>query len=167
MVIYLWENEYLTARLSQWVKYVLMHTASLGRRDGLISALVTTSSPSLLGEGLMWWRVLRSAHLAVPNDAVRIFSYKNLSETADLTIRLVVEANSVSVIIPWIWKDVSATLWSGRYSLPYPRRQRLLYKYLPSLNVAFDMEGCICHFGKWQIHPSISKATHYIRDISF
>ena len=24
---------------------------------------------------------------------------------------------------PWIWKGVSATLWSGRYTLSYPRRR--------------------------------------------
>ena len=74
-----------------------MHTASLGRQDGLISAQVST------------------AHIAVPDDAVYIFSYEYLSETAtsnlavkcidesarwaDLTIRLVVKANSISAII--------------------------------------------------------------------
>ena len=62
--------------------------------------------PVPLWEGFMWWRVLRWAHLAVPNDAVCIFSYEYPSETAtinwevkrfgetarwaDLTIRLVV-----------------------------------------------------------------------------
>ena len=30
---------------------------------------------------------------------------------------------------PWIWKGVSATLQSGRYTLSYPRRQNVLRKY--------------------------------------
>ena len=38
--------------------------------------------PEPLGEGLMLWQVLGSAHLAIPNDAVCIFSYEYLSETA-------------------------------------------------------------------------------------
>ena len=38
--------------------YEKMHTSSLVRRDGLISALVTTS--------MMWWLVLRWAHLTFP-----------------------------------------------------------------------------------------------------
>ena len=27
--------------------------------------------------------------------------------------------------------------------------------------VPLDMEGCICHFVKWQIHSFISKGTNY------
>ena len=95
-----------TRLLRNWPSTEYMRT-SLGRRDGLISAQVTT------------WRVLRSAHPAVPNDAVCIFSCEYLSETAksnwavkriylsigesarwaDLTIRLVVKANSRSARI--------------------------------------------------------------------
>ena len=60
----------------------------------------------------MWWRVLRSTHVAVPNDVVCIFSYEYPSEKAksnwvvkriggsarwaDFIIRLVVKINSMS-----------------------------------------------------------------------
>ena len=89
-----------------------MHTASLGRRNGLISAQINHIKPEPLRKGLMWWRVLRSAHLAVPNDVVCIFSYEYPSEKAksnwvvkrigesarwaDLIIRLVVKINIMS-----------------------------------------------------------------------
>ena len=39
-------------------------------------------SPSPKDSCLMWWLVLRSAHLAVPSDVGCIFSYEYLSETA-------------------------------------------------------------------------------------
>ena len=29
------------------------------------------------------------------------------------------------------------------------------------LIVSLDMKGCVCHFAKWQTHPSISKGTLY------
>ena len=32
--------------------------------------------------------------------------------------------------------------------------------------VPLDMKGCICHFTKWQIHPSISKGTIYVNPIT-
>ena len=56
------DHRLLSPALDQhWTNIGLMyrfcrHTTSLGRRDGLIT----------LGEGLMWWRVLRWAHLDVP-----------------------------------------------------------------------------------------------------
>ena len=78
--------------------------------------------PEPLGEGLMWWLVLRWAHLAVPNDVVCIFSFEYLSKTAksnwlverigesvrwaDLTIRLIVKANIMSVR----WGDLTIRL---------------------------------------------------------
>ena len=66
-----------------------MHTASLGRRDRLISAY--HSSPHLKSpqqarafrRGLVVATTqLRSAHLAVPNDAVCFFSYEYPFEMA-------------------------------------------------------------------------------------
>ena len=91
--------------MRQRTRLLYMHTASLGKPDGFILAQFT----------LMWWRVLRSVYLAVPTDALCIFSYKYLSETvksnwsvkrmgqsarwADLTIRLIVKANSMSARI--------------------------------------------------------------------
>ena len=93
----------------KWKYYIIRH------RWKARWAYLSTShhiKPGPLGEGLMWWLVLRSAHLVVPNDAVCIFWYEYLSETAksnwavkrirqsarwaDLTIRLVVKANSKS-----------------------------------------------------------------------
>ena len=82
-----------------------MHTASLGGRDGLNSAQVTTPSHIIPSPSLV-------AHLAVSNDAVCILSYEYLFKAAksdcavkrigesvrwaDRTIRLVVKANNMS-----------------------------------------------------------------------
>ena len=83
-----------------------MHTASLGRRDGLISAQVTFRREI---DTVMSAEISPSGHT---NDAIYSFSYKNLSETAtsnsavkrigesarwaDLPIPLVVKANSMN-----------------------------------------------------------------------
>ena len=71
----------LYAKVScHWNRWDYMHKAWLGRRH--ISSTGHHIKPSPKGSGLMWWRVLRSAHLAVPDDVVCIFSYDYLSETA-------------------------------------------------------------------------------------
>ena len=49
-----------------------------------------------LEEALMWWRVLRSAHLAVPNDAVCIFSYKYLLWNGKIKLSSAVKINQTS-----------------------------------------------------------------------
>ena len=82
----------------------------VGKARGLYLSTSHHIKPETLGECLMWWRVLRSAHLAVPNDAVCIFSFntylnrQNQTEQwsvleserwANLTIRLVVKTNSM------------------------------------------------------------------------
>ena len=54
-----------------------LHTVSLERRDGLISAHVSPHQPEPLGKGFMRLRVLRSANFTVLNDAVCIFLAKS------------------------------------------------------------------------------------------
>ena len=43
--------------------------------------------------------------------------------------------------------------------LIFQRCEVLGNNHLTNIIVPLDMKGCICHFVKWQIHPSISKGT--------
>ena len=95
--------------------------------------------------------MLRSAHLAVPNNVVCIFSYEYLSETAklnrtvkrigesarwaDLTIRLVVKPNSMSARNKRPQTGAATNPFKYYGILLFPKRFSNLYEGLYNLNL--------------------------------
>ena len=109
-------------------------------------------------ECLMWWRVLRSAHVAVSNEAICIFSYEYLIEAAKSnravkrfgecemgrSIRLVVKADSMSARksyrsktfqMIWNWKN---THWSQCFIQDLSKWSDTYSSYIPHL-VGLDL----------------------------
>ena len=58
------------------------------------------------------------------------------------------DKNRQKITFPRIWKVVSVTFQSGRYTPSYPRGDKMAPHGRTDILLPSDMKGCICHFEK-------------------